>query len=807
MQYDGDNDRDDVQPSAYVGGSDVRMRQVLQTAAQYDPLGFSSGKGCANCQFFVTPDACILVQGVISPTGVSKFWTAIEDDDSEDAVQCEHDGCTDCVSCPTCNPMIDAVASAVAARINEASSTPATVKQALGVLPKPVIPLSAVAMAAAQSIVAVNNAQLAPPKPKDPNGPKGKADTATIDDSTQAQPIPAHVPNMVTVTSGGMTVDVDKNRLVPDVPISATNNKPIAKNASGANGAATKAAATMAARGNGNTTGNKTNSGAAARTGSTKEETAIIPPDSTYAGAADEMLGTGLPKPKEPGDDGSHILDHADTLSDVVAKIMGRGAGNHIAISQHMPGGHGPTSYGVAEAGAIASGVWALSSGARSALPDSAFAYIEPGGKKVDGKTTPDSLRHFPIHDKAHVQAAVRLLGTSPFGSKAASAVHAAAKKYGVGSTASAGTKDWTPSSIVARVKASLGLSDVETTVAETPSFRLFRTQDASGQEQLRFVTTWTNIFEDKSNKILPTFAQKEYVAWADKEQAYPELILWHAVGSKYGQVDWLDFDGAMTHASGTIDDNEWARSVAYRVSETPDVRMSHGSLYREDAAGNILGFRTFELSTLPGERANNPYTTASTIGADAGAGTWEEIMVFTPEKRAQLLSWGMSEEQVIASEKQTEQLVSSLKAHGVAWKEEDAVAPVESGMAMALAELAASVTKGFESLTGMLQETRGVADQALVAANKSHDSIVADSMTGPLARIAAAAQQNGGVVPPGAPVYAATKADDNLVQTLPGPVIGGAGSAVDKQREWAQKFLPTTLGDMWSPVQTGGSR
>ena len=35
-------------------------------------------------------------------------------------------------------------------------------------------------------------------------------------------------------------------------------------------------------------------------------------------------------------------------------------------------------------------------------LPDSDFAYIEPGGEKDDdGKTVPRSLRHYPIHDEA----------------------------------------------------------------------------------------------------------------------------------------------------------------------------------------------------------------------------------------------------------------------------------------------------------------------------------------------------------------------------------------------------------------------
>ena len=66
-------------------------------------------------------------------------------------------------------------------------------------------------------------------------------------------------------------------------------------------------------------------------------------------------------------------------------------------------------------------------------LPDSAFAHIEPGGEKdEDGKTTPRSLRHFPIHDAAHVRNALARLSGSPFGDKAKAKVHAAAKKFGI---------------------------------------------------------------------------------------------------------------------------------------------------------------------------------------------------------------------------------------------------------------------------------------------------------------------------------------------------------------------------------------
>jgi len=66
-------------------------------------------------------------------------------------------------------------------------------------------------------------------------------------------------------------------------------------------------------------------------------------------------------------------------------------------------------------------------------LPDSAFAYIEPGGKKdAGGKTVPRSKRHFPIHDAAHVRNALARAPQSPFGDKAMPKIKAAARKFGI---------------------------------------------------------------------------------------------------------------------------------------------------------------------------------------------------------------------------------------------------------------------------------------------------------------------------------------------------------------------------------------
>jgi hypothetical protein len=74
-----------------------------------------------------------------------------------------------------------------------------------------------------------------------------------------------------------------------------------------------------------------------------------------------------------------------------------------------------------------------LSTSSINDLPDSAFAHIEPGGSKdEDGKTTPRSKRHFPVHDEAHAKNALARLSSSPFGDKAKVKVHAAAKKFGI---------------------------------------------------------------------------------------------------------------------------------------------------------------------------------------------------------------------------------------------------------------------------------------------------------------------------------------------------------------------------------------
>jgi HK97 family phage prohead protease len=74
-----------------------------------------------------------------------------------------------------------------------------------------------------------------------------------------------------------------------------------------------------------------------------------------------------------------------------------------------------------------------LSAADQNDLPDDAFAHIEKGGTKdASGKTVPRSLRHFPIHDAAHVRNALARAPQSPFGDAAMPKIKAAAAKFGV---------------------------------------------------------------------------------------------------------------------------------------------------------------------------------------------------------------------------------------------------------------------------------------------------------------------------------------------------------------------------------------
>lgn len=52
---------------------------LTKEQANYNPIGASNNKACANCQWFNSPDGCLIVSGDISPTGLSDLWHEVVD--------------------------------------------------------------------------------------------------------------------------------------------------------------------------------------------------------------------------------------------------------------------------------------------------------------------------------------------------------------------------------------------------------------------------------------------------------------------------------------------------------------------------------------------------------------------------------------------------------------------------------------------------------------------------------------------------------------------------------------------------------
>lgn len=158
-------------------------------------------------------------------------------------------------------------------------------------------------------------------------------------------------------------------------------------------------------------------------------------------------------------------------------------------------------------------------------------------------------------------------------------------------------------------------------------SFRAFK--DAAGVD--RWAAIYSNNFEDLEGEIFPYESHKEFVDWADRTKALPELWLWHTPGTKIGKADVIDLstEGFLV-ALGTFD--EASKDVAERLEAMGPQAVSHG--YNYEPAGLVNGvytkeahYRTFEISVIPPGREANP------IGTGFAAGTEVSVML-TKEKR-----------------------------------------------------------------------------------------------------------------------------------------------------------------------------
>lgn len=218
-------------------------------------------------------------------------------------------------------------------------------------------------------------------------------------------------------------------------------------------------------------------------------------------------------------------------------------------------------------------------------------------------------------------------------------------------------------------------------------TFALAKQKDGT----LRFLAAWSNNFYDREGEVFPEYAHKEFAEHCETTGSYPELWMWHTIGSKYGQVDWIDVTDGFIYASGTIDPGKEA--LAEKMVEE-GVGLSHG-FYGIQRGNEIAWYRSYEISTLP--RANAAVWTTSFDLLTEGV----KDMGFTQQRKEFLKNHGFSDEQIIAAEANATKLNETLKGMGVAYKDADlepdppapAAAPAQTAAAAPAAPAAATAS------------------------------------------------------------------------------------------------------------------
>ncbi len=216
------------------------------------------------------------------------------------------------------------------------------------------------------------------------------------------------------------------------------------------------------------------------------------------------------------------------------------------------------------------------------------------------------------------------------------------------------------PSRMVKVVKDLLGRLTLKPDDEAVRPFVIFK--DTKGD--LRWFAWTTNKWRDRDNppEILSDKAHRDYVAWVDETQNYPEAWLWHTPGSKWGQADWVEYADGFVMVSGTVDPG--MEHVADALALQKDLGVSHGFRYRhgDESKGIIDWYRTFEISPLPISAAANPWTSLEVIQKEID-------MSFSAAKRA-FLEDKLGADQVTRLETDTGAMKAALEAKGVDWKD-----------------------------------------------------------------------------------------------------------------------------------------
>jgi len=289
-------------------------------------------------------------------------------------------------------------------------------------------------------------------------------------------------------------------------------------------------------------------------------------------------------------------------------------------------------------------------------LGDPAFLWIEAGGKKdKEGKTTPRSLRHFPVKDD---QGKFDL----PHVRNAISRIPQAKDKNGKKISAGLATRLQTKArGILERLRKKMpeGFS----------GFKVLTQEDGS----LRWVSWTTNAFQDREEETFSTKSLEDYAVRAMTQDRHGALWIGHfpyGVGTPDSHIVF----GRFLVESGPFGDNPTQqKAAAFLAAYEGALEMSPGYRYiEEDREDKVYEWIDIvERSVLPAGTAANLWTSMATI--------IEEVKAMgMPPEVIQMVKDALGEDVFEEVKADSEALTKALEAAGIDFKGWEGLEPEE---------------------------------------------------------------------------------------------------------------------------------
>jgi len=263
-------------------------------------------------------------------------------------------------------------------------------------------------------------------------------------------------------------------------------------------------------------------------------------------------------------------------------------------------------------------------------LPDSAFLYVEPGGKKDDeGKTVPRSKRHLPYKnaegqvDMAHLNNAASRLGQSATGEGWLSEdlrQHLQAKVQRLQNARKKEILDGLKAAFDGGMQQLTALYEAENLPSFSEVYGKLGFKTFTARDGRPWILTWTtNSFRDREGEIFRQKALEDYVGRMASRDVKGEFWFWHIPGTRFGTIQWQGMVGRFLVEAGPFDDTPVGRKFQRFFAQHPRFHKdlapegwgtSHGYLYlpgdRADREYEWLD--KFETTVLPMSKASNPW-------------------------------------------------------------------------------------------------------------------------------------------------------------------------------------------------------